>query len=225
MDSMKQVEILLERGNIHPFSKYTNRDPWSIKTAEVESAFLGKKGIYCFWWTGPKGKLLSNTNALKHLGFDYEVHRHTIDPGSPIPLYVGMTSKAAIRDGGALKGRMIDRLIRFPKVFQEYKKTRESRFELEKRKTGTCGVFDLFCFPERIRAELSNRLNDSSITIKQAEYILFKYPELTHHFAEEYKDLFYYNFSISFSEIHDEVDLFYSEALAIGTLRPWLNHS
>ena len=38
-----------------------------------------------------------------------------------VPLYVGMTAMAAYEKENALRGRIVDRLIRFPKVFQEYK--------------------------------------------------------------------------------------------------------
>jgi len=140
-----------------------------------------------------------------------------------VPLYVGMTAMAAYKKGNALRGRIVDRLIRFPKVFQEYKI--KNKFILCKRKTGTCGFFDLFDFPERIRIALSKARQAPNMTLEEAETVLIEHPDIIDSFGKEYRDSFYYNVSISFVEFIDEREMFYSEALAIGLLRPWLNHS
>ncbi len=39
---------------IKPFSHYVERASWKLQTERVEIAFLNKKGIYCFWWSGSK---------------------------------------------------------------------------------------------------------------------------------------------------------------------------
>jgi hypothetical protein len=206
-----------------PFSHYVNRVSWRLYTERVENIFLNKKGIYCFWWSGKREDLINERNVLNHMGNPYCLNEKLLFSHTMIPLYVGMTSKAAQRNGSELTGRLIDRLTRFPKVFQEYK--RGNRFELRKRKTGTCGNFDLFNFPERIRATLSTELGSPNLTLEEAEELLINHPRIVDRFAEEYKDLFYSNYSIAFVSFTDEVEMFYAEALAIGYLRPWLNHS
>lgn len=209
--------------HIKPFSYYLNRDSWIIHSDRVEKAFLNKKGVYCFWWSGSRESLVNDQNVLNHAGHRYSIDEDRTFGHTMIPLYVGMTAKAAQRNGGRLTGRLIDRLTRFPKVFQEYK--RGDRFELCKRKTGTCGNFDLFNFPERIRAALAIERNAPNLTLEEAEVWLIHHPRLITRFAEEYKDIFYNNYSIAFVPFTDDVEMFYAEALAIGYLRPWLNHS
>ena len=99
------------------------------------------------------------------------------------------------------------------------------RIKLCKRKTGTCGLFDLFDFPERIRIALSKARLAPNMTLEEAETVLIEHPDIIDSFGKEYRDSFYYNVSISFVEFIDEREMFYSGALAIGLLRPWLNHS
>jgi hypothetical protein len=208
---------------IKPFSYYVNRESWSLRTDRVEKDFLNKKGVYCFWWSGKREDLLNERNVLSYMGCRYDLNECRLFDHGMIPLYVGMTAKAAQKNGSNFTGRLIDRLIRFPKVFQEYKKG--NRFELCKRKTGTCGNFDLFNFPERIRAALAAERNLPNLSLKEAEVLLIDYPKLIKRFAEEYKDLFYNNYSIAFIDFADDIEMFYAEAMAIGYLRPWLNHS
>lgn len=214
---------LCNEENIKPFSHYVKRDPWELVIDSIESSFLNKKGIYCFWWSGAHEKLMSLDNILNHLGHPYTINKNNQCDHNMVALYIGMTSKAAMRKGNSFSGRLIDRLIRFPKVFQEYK--RHNRFELCKRKTGTCGNFDLFNFPETIRAALAKETDSPNLTLEGAENILINYPKLIRKFSEEYKDIFFNNYSISFVPFSDEIEMFYAEALAIGYLRPWLNHS
>ena len=209
--------------HMKPFSYYVNRNSWAIHTDRVEKAFLNKKGVYCFWWSGSLDALVNDQNVLSYAECRYSVNEDKAFDHSMIPLYVGMTAKAAQRNGSGLTGRLIDRLTRFPKVFQEYK--RGHRFELCKKKTGTCGNFDLFNFPERIRTALASERNSPNLTLEEAEVFLIQHPRVIMRFAEEYKDLFYNNYSIAFVPFADDVEMFYAEALAIGYLRPWLNHS
>lgn len=214
---------LCSAGNIRPFPYYVERSPWRIRLERVQNAFLNKKGIYCFWWSGDRAGLLNEKNALRHLGFEYRLNERCNFDHGMVPIYVGMTAKAAKLNGRLLQGRLIDRLVRFPHAFREWKKG--DRFELCKRKTGTCGTFDLFNFPERIRSAIAEREKLKELTLEAAEQLFLRHPDLVDRFQEEYKDVYHDNYSISFVAFTDEVEMFFAEALAIGILRPWLNHS
>lgn len=216
---------LCDEKNIRPFSYYVNRDPWSLNTDTVENTFLDRKGVYCFWWSGPVTDLINDKNVLSYNGYKYSLNKTLFFEHKMIPLYIGMTSKAAARKGNRLVGRLIDRFVRFPKVFQEYKIKKEKRYSLCKKKTGTCGNFDLFNFPEQIRQALSLKLNFENLTLQEAEALLYQNQEIVDHYAEKYKDIFFRNYSISFVSFSQETEMFYAEAMAIGYLRPWLNHS
>jgi hypothetical protein len=216
---------LCDKKNIRPFSYYVNREPWSLKTDRVENAFLNKKGVYCFWWSGPIKDLINGKNNLSYNGYKYSLNQNFFFEHKMIPLYIGMTSKAAILNGNRLFGRLIDRLVRFPKIFQEYKVKKEGRYSLCKKKTGTCGNFDLFNFPEQIRQKLSLKFDNENLTLQEAETLLYQNQEIVEHYAEKYKDIFFHNYSISFRSFSKETEMFYAEAMAIGYLRPWLNHS
>ncbi len=217
------ISDLCSATRIKPFNHYVERSGWRLHSDRVEQDFLNKKGIYCFWWSGSHQTLFDKGNVLSHLGHPYVLNERLVLDHGMVPLYIGMTSKAAERSGSRLTGRLVDRLTRFPKVFREYK--RGNRFELCKRKTGTCGNFDLFNFPEKIRSELANQRNTPNLTLEEAETLLIDHPGLIEKFADEYKSIFYDNYSISFVAFADEIEMFYAEALAIGYLRPWLNHS
>ncbi len=218
------IELCKEK-NIKPFSFYVNRDHWSLKKDKVENSFLNKKGVYCFWWSGPITDLINIKNNLNYNGYKYSLNENIFFKHNMIPLYIGMTSKAAIRKGNRLIGRLVDRFIRFPKVFQEYKNMKEKRYSLCKKKTGTCGNFDLFNFPEQIRQTLSAKLKIKNLTLQEAEVLLFQNQDIVDYYAEKYKDIFYNNYSISFINFSQESEMFYAEAMAIGYLRSWLNHS
>jgi hypothetical protein len=219
----KYITDLCSKEYMNPFSYYVKRDSWSLHADRIEKTFLNKKGVYCFWWSGKKEVLLNETNDFSYNDCRYSLNEQCVFDHGMIPLYVGMTAKAAEKVGRGYNGRMIDRLITFPNIFRLNKKG--NRFALCKRKTATWCDFDLFNFPEKIRATLATERTSPNLTLEQAELLLIDHPVLIERFAKEYKDLVYDNYTISFVEFTDEVEMFYAEALAIGYLRPWFNHS
>ncbi len=96
---------------------------------------------------------------------------------------------------------------------------------LVKAKTGTCGNFDLFEFPERIRYDISVEINNPEVSIHEVETHILVYDEIRKMYETEYKNIYINNYSVSFSPLESDVDIFYAEALAIGYLEPWLNKS
>jgi hypothetical protein len=214
--------------SVRPFSHYVQRSPWGLRTAHVEETFLDRSGLYCFWWSGPRGVFLERISRYTYAGEPYPVSPRPNVGHDFIPAYVGMTAMAARRVGGRLKGRMIDRLVRFPTGMTRWLSSpKEAR--LVRRLSGTSGNFELFDYPERIRARLaiSAGMPDLSLAAAQ-DYLNTRQAEcrgLIAEFLEDYCSLLFDNYSISFVPFTDEVELFYAEALAIGLLRPCLNHN
>jgi hypothetical protein len=227
---MKPPEFLRElcsAESIRPFSHYVRRTPWAIREETVARAFLGRMGVYCFWWSGRPATFLDRLARYTYMDEPYPLDtRPTFDHGL-IPAYVGMTANAARRAGGKLEGRMVDRLVRFV-IGMNYWLTSRKEARLVEPLTGMSN-FNLFDYPERIRARLAAQLGKPELSVADAQNYLIDCPsecrDLIAEFDDDYRTLMFDNYSISFVPFANEADLFYAEALAIGALRPCLNHS
>lgn len=227
LDAPDFLRALCEASLIRPVSHYVQRNPWSLRDANVAEAFLGRMGLYCFWWSGPRRMFLDRLTRYKYRGEGYPGGtRHELEHGM-IPAYVGMTANAARRVGRRLEGRMVDRLVRF-NTGMSYWLTSRKESRLTCPPTGMTN-FTLFNFPERIRARVAAVVGRPDLSLTDAqEYLIENGPAcrvLIAEFHEEYLTLMYDNYSISFVPFASETDLFYAEALSIGVLRPCLNHS
>lgn len=217
------VDVLIAAESIHPFNAYVNAESWRLNRALFDAHFLDRKGVYCFWWSGQRDVLPNGNDAITYQENQFELNRSLRLPHGMVPMYVGMTAKAGFMTGTRLAGRMVDRFLRFPKVFSEY--TTHGVMNLHTQKTGTCGNFNLLNFPERVRLALSEAREDPTMTLESAGEFLLHHQNIKGRFSQEYMQMYMNNYSVSFSASDDEVDNFYSEALAIGYLRPWLNKS
>jgi hypothetical protein len=120
---------------------------------------------------------------------------------------------------------MRQRLVVFAGLVMQWV-TKESRLT-----TGpTLGMgqnFELFDFPERVRAKVGSLSGKRNMSLAAAQEYLITHTNKCHalieEFQQEYYSLLFDNYAISFVPFVDEADLFYAEALTIGLLRPPLN--
>jgi len=235
MDCPEFLRKLCAIESIRRLSHYVERSPWGLRHKNFEDDFHGKMGLYCFWWSGPRQRLLdarrgtgrSETqrwsgprqrllDALTQYQYKGE---HYPAPGFPrlvfrhnyvyVPLYVGMTTRAA--------NRMHQRLIDFTDLMSRWltKESRMSKFA------------QLFGYPERICARIAPMVGKTRISVDEARtYVIankHKCQAMIDELQKDYHSLLYDHFSISFVPFEEEADLFYAEALSIGLLRPPLN--
>jgi hypothetical protein len=223
MDVPEFLRKLCARESIRPLSYYVERSPWRLRKTNFESAFDGKMGLYCFWWSGSTKKFLNQLAKFEKKGEFYPGPTSMELIHDLIPAYVGMTTN--------LENRIRLRIVQNA-GHMEYWLTKESRLiKLPKLAplSGTSTNFRLFEYPERIRSRVAAMAGKQDLTLAAAQEFIVKHTpdcrDLIAEFQEDYYSLLFDNYSISFVPFADEFELFYAEALSIGLLRPPLNHT
>lgn len=225
----KWFDILTSRQSIRPYSHYVTRKPWKLRTSVVANQFQGTFGLYALWWIGDLNKIATRLAQFTFNGEPYIDFREVHFGHNILPVYVGLTSSAAGVVGSRPKGRMVDRLVRFPTGMKRYLTGKGERRLVNWQLRGPSRSFYLFDFPEKIRQYMGKRTRNLAITLEEAQKLFdeqpHKYADVIHYFQSEYYDLFYDNYAISYVPFSSEIELFYAEALAIGLLRPCFNRN
>ncbi len=221
IDAPEFLQELCAIRSIRPWSHYVRRSPWALRKENFHTAFAGKMGLYCFWWSGPRKKFLNHLARYQYKGERYPGPNVLDLEHDQFPVYVGMTVASATN-------RMRLRLIQFANLVSQWL-VKESRLT-EPPATGfRFHSFELFGFRDRVRSSIAARTGKPQISFADAQEYLLAHPaecrDLVAEFQEDFRSLVFDNYSISFVSFADESDLFYAEALSIGLLRPPLNHT
>jgi hypothetical protein len=218
MDCPDFLRTLCAVESIRPWSHYGERSRWRLRKDHFDATFAGKMGLYCYWWTGPRQEFLGRLTRYQYKGELYAKSTSLEFHHAFIPVYVGISANA--------EKRMRQRLMRFASLVNQWL-MKESRL-ITPPKPGCGQNFELFDFPDRVRAGVAVLAGVRNMSLAQAQQYLAenhaKCRSLIKAVQKEYHSLLFDNYSLSFVSFSDEADLFYAEALSIGLLRPPFNH-